>query len=129
MVTSKRFMLNDFLAMSDLIHQLREITVPKNEHVDSVAIDLMWVELNGLLIQIGNRFKEQMIDKECLEKIIGKKIHSFEKNYDEKGVFTGVSIVPIQIPEFINVTFSVVPSGTDIEQNLDITSETTKLKE
>jgi len=113
MEADNKFMLCDFLAMSDLIHQLRETTVPKNEHVDSVAIDLMWVELNSLLIQMGNCFKEQMIDKEYLEKIMGKQIHSFKKNYDEKGMFTGVTVMPVQVTEFIDVKFTVSPTGSE----------------
>lgn len=112
MEANNKFMLCDFLAMSDLINQLRETTTPKNEHVDSISIDLMWVELNSLLLQLGNSFKEQMIDKECIEKVTGKKIHSFKKNYDENGVFTGVTVVPVQVIEFIEMQFTITPEGT-----------------
>ena len=115
MEANNKFMLCDFLAMGDLIYQLRETTIPKNEHVDSLAIDLMWVELNSLLIQMGNCFKEQMIDKEYIEKIMGKEIHSFKKNYDEKGMFTGVTVRPVQVTEFIEVNFTITPTETEFK--------------
>ena len=107
-----KFTLTDFLAMHELILNLRESTVPKNEHVDVTDIDLMWYKLDSLFIQWGNQFKEHLIDKESIERIIGKKINSFEKKYNENGVLTGINVLPVQSIAFIEMQFTITPEGT-----------------
>lgn len=109
------FTFTDFLAMHELILNLRESTVPKNEHVDDVTLDLMWHKLDQSLIAMGNRFKEELIDKDAVEKMMGKKIHSFEKEYDDNGVFKGVRVVPVQSVQFITCQFTVTPTGTEFK--------------
>jgi hypothetical protein len=106
-----KFMLSDYLAMSDLIHQLREITAPRNEHIDPISIDLMWCELYTQLLKMGNHFKDQLINKEYIEKYLGKKVQSFEKVYNENGVLTGVNVVPVMVAEYITINFTITPTG------------------
>ena len=114
---NKIFKLHDFLEMHELILTLRESTVPKNEHVDSIGVDLMWHKLDCLLIDLGNQFKEQLIDKESIEKIMGKKINSFKKEYNEKGEFTGVIVEPVQTVEFITCQFTITPEGASFDKS------------
>lgn len=112
-----KFTLQDFLTMHELLVTLSRETKPVNEHVDSICIDQYWFHLNELLEKLGNTFKEQLITKDSIEKWTGKKIHSFEKVYDEKGMLTGVNVVPVKTVEYITITFNVTPTGVSVEEN------------
>jgi hypothetical protein len=107
-----KFTLQDLIAMHELIITLRGTTVPVNEHASPDDIDSQWHQLDCLLLKMGNQFKEQLIDKESIEKLYGKKINSFKKQYDDKGMFTGVLIEPVSSVEFITCSFTVTPEGT-----------------
>lgn len=110
MEKNKKFTLSDYLRMQELIFNLRSFTIPLNEHVSQDDIDALWLQLQNRLTVLVDQYKDDLIDKESIEQLTGKEIISFEKRYDDKGVFTGVNIVPCQAVEFICVNFTIKPT-------------------
>lgn len=109
---NNKFTLEDFIRVLGLINSLRVSTQPLNEHTDPLSIDDCWNELDDMLNKLGNTFNEQLVTKESIEKLIGKEVQSIEKLYDDKGIFKGVNVVPIQVPEYIELSFTVIPTKT-----------------
>jgi hypothetical protein len=115
---NNKFTLQDFLTMHELIVTLRGESKPVNDHVDSICIDQYWFQLDQLVIKLANTFKDQLIvTKEAVEQLYGKKIHTFEKIYDEEGMLTAIKVVPVQSVEFINVSFNISPTGEVIHHD------------
>jgi hypothetical protein len=110
-----KFTLDDFLEMHKAIVQLKECTVASNSFLDPIIVDLAWHNLDTLLIKMGNHFKDQLVDKEAVEKLTGKTIQSMEKVYDEQGMLTGVNVIPIPAAHFIEMKFTITPEGAQFE--------------
>lgn len=106
-----KFTILDLLKIHDLIYALRQSTTPLNEHIDPLSVDDCWNELDDLVDKLGTTFKDQLYTKENLEKLLGKKIHTFEKVYNEEGVFTGVKIQPVSAVEYIECRMTIHPSS------------------
>lgn len=113
MKNSDKFTLEDFILLHELIHSIRVCTQPLNEHTDPLSIDDCWNELDDMLTKLGNTFKEQLVTKESIEKLIGKEVHSMKKVYDSNGIFKGVEVVAIQVPEYIEMSFTIMPTNED----------------
>jgi hypothetical protein len=110
-----KFNIVDLIHLYEVVHALRTCTVPLNEHTDPLSNEDCWNEVNDLLDKLGASFKEQLVDQESIEKLIGKKIHKFEKRYDANGVFSGVDVYPVEVIQFIDMNFTITPTGTNFE--------------
>jgi hypothetical protein len=86
-----------------------------NEHTDPLSNEDCWNELYDLLDKAGASFKDELVDQESIEKLLGKKIHKYEKIYDDNGVLTGVNVYPVEVREYIDVNLVITPTGTTFE--------------
>lgn len=114
---SKQFNIIDLFHLYDVVHTLRVSTVPLNEHTDPLSTEDCWNEIYDLLDKLGTTYKEQLYDKESLEQIMGKKIHTYEKTYDERGVFTGFKVQPVTVAEYIECKMTILPTGALFEES------------
>lgn len=112
-----KFNILDLLHLYDVIHALRVSTVPLNEHTDPLSTDDCWNEVYDLLDKMGETYKEHLYDKESIEKIMGKKIHKYEKTYDENGVFKGFRVEPVSVVEYFECKLTILPTGSSDEPN------------
>lgn len=101
--------------MYELIYTLRQSTIPLNEHTDPLSINDCWDELDDLITNLGTTFKDQLYTKEILEELIGKKIHKFEKVYDDDGILKEVRVQPLTVLEYIDSNFKILSSGEKLE--------------
>lgn len=114
MKPENKFILDDLIRMHELMYSLRVSTQPLNDHTDPLSTNDIWNDLEDMLNKLGNTFKDQLVTKESIEKLIGKEVHTFEKVYDEKGMLKGVNVTPVQAVEYITTTFTITQSGVEI---------------
>jgi hypothetical protein len=112
---SNRFNILDLHHLYDVIHTLRVTTVPLNEHTDPLSTEDCWNQVYDLLDKMATTYKEQMYDKETIESMIGKKIHKYEKRYDENGILTEIVVQPVSVVEYIELTMTIQPTSDSIE--------------
>jgi len=110
----KDLTLVDLITVYDLIATLRKATVPVNEHIDPLAVDDCWDELTNIVDSMGLLIKDKLVTKESIEAILGRKIVTFEKVYDEQGVLREVKVQPVMAVEYITMQFKIVPEGTEL---------------
>lgn len=112
-----KFNMVDLIHLYDVIHTLRVSTLPLNEHTDLLSTEDCWNEVHDLLDKLGTTYREQLYDKESLEKILGKRIHKYEKTYDKKGVFTGFKVEPVTVAQYIECKMTILPSDLSEPDN------------
>jgi len=110
--------LLDCLELLEILHSLRKETMPINNEVDPLTHSLMWCSVENKIIDFMNEFKDQLIDKDSLEKLYGRKIDSYQIQYDQNGFVSGIVVKPMLVPEFINIEITIKPTtdGTNLNQ-------------
>lgn len=111
-----KFTIVDFVTLSSLISKLQNVTKPRNDHVDSIWYDHYWSHVYELLEKLNHTLQDQLITKEFIEDLAGKKIVKFEKVYDDNGKLTSVNVQPVQVLENIEITMTITPTGTSFEE-------------
>jgi hypothetical protein len=110
------FTFEDFVTLRELLSILRNVTKPRNDHVDSILFDYHWSNVDKLLEKLNYSFVDKIITKEFVEDLIGKKIVNFEKEYDDNGKLVGLKVQPVQVVENIMMTFTISPTGVSSEE-------------
>jgi len=111
MIPPNEITLLDLFNAYDLIATLRKSTVPVNEHIDPLEVDECWDQLTRIVDSMGLLVKDKLVTKESLEALIGKKIVTFEKIYDEKGILREVKVQPVAAVEYIEMQFKIIPES------------------
>jgi hypothetical protein len=112
---SGKFNILDLIHLYDVVHTLRVTTVPLNEHTDPLSTEDCWNQVYDLLDKMSLTYKEELYDKESIEKLYGKKIHKYEKRYDENVILTGIVVQSVEVPEYIELTMTIQPTSDSIE--------------
>ena len=107
----RKFTIVDLLHLYDVVHTLRGSTVPLNEHTDPLSNEDCWNQVYDLLDKMGASFKDQLYNKQTIEAILGRKIQTYEKVYNEEGVFTGFNILPVEATKYIECKFMIKEDG------------------